>query len=124
MLRDCKVAHLHMIILKTESTASALRNTRLFIVTLLRSYANHAPAPSLYFKRQALVSHGRELVNTLAFQEAELDNVTKERALNAGIKSLRAAGNSENDLDLSVLEDTNERYEFLYEGIIALLGLT
>lgn len=111
-----------MILLKTESTPSALRNTRSFIVTLLQSYANYAPAPSLYFKRQALVSHGRELVNTLAFQEAELDDATKERALNAGIKSLRAAGDSENDLDLSVLEDTNERYNFLREGIVVLLS--
>lgn len=67
------------------------------------------------------MSHGRELVNTLAFQEAELDEATKERALRAGIKSLRAAGDSENDFDLSVLEDNDDRYDLVREGIIALL---
>lgn len=103
---------------------SALRNIQSFIVNLLQSYTDHASPPSSHFKHKALIAHGRELVIALDFLASDLDDASKERVLNAGIRSLRAAGDSENDLDLSVLEDMDGYYERLREGIAALLCQT
>ena len=104
-----KVAHLHLITLKPQCSNSTSTKTSSFIAKLLHSYFHDAQVSgpsSLHFKRNALIAHGRELVNSLEFFAQDLDEASKERVLEAGIKCLRAAGDSELNLNLSTLRGT------------------
>ena len=58
----------------------------------------------MYFKRQALVAYGREMVTALEFFATDLDEEAKERVLGAGVRTLRAAAASESDLDPEVVD--------------------
>ena len=101
-----EVAHLHLILLKSQT--SAHESTWSFTTLFLESYFKRSVAPSLYFKRQVLLAYGRELVNNVEFSASELDEPSKQRALHLGIRSLTAAGNSENELDYSVFEEPDD----------------
>jgi hypothetical protein len=116
------VAHLHIILLNSKSSQPAVENTKTFITTLFRTYGLHAPPPSPYFKHQVLTSHGRELVTALELFANELDEPSKQRIVKAGIRSLRAAGDSEADINLSCLGDEDNDYPSLKEGILTLVG--
>lgn len=117
------VAHLQVILLNSKSSQMAVTKTKAFITTLLRTYAQHAPRPSPYFKHQTLVAHGRELVIARDLFANELDEPSKQRVVKAGLRSLRAAGDSEADIDLSCLDDEDGDYPSLKEGVLALLGV-
>jgi hypothetical protein len=49
------------------------------------------------------MTYGCELVNRLEFHAVELDDMSKERLLKAGVSSLTAAGDSESEVDCSIL---------------------
>ncbi|KAJ7221631.1 kinase-like domain-containing protein [Mycena pura] len=93
------VAHLHLIISNHVREPEVCAATRTFISAFLDSYAAHAAPTSMYFKRQALVSYGREMVTALEFFATDLDEETKGRVLNAGVRTLRAAAASESEMD-------------------------
>src|SRR6266481_4008670 len=78
----CEVAHLHLI--RSQTQTSAHENSRTFTAALLNSYSKHAPTPSAYFKRQALIIYGCELVNSLESHALEFDDVSKEGLLKTG----------------------------------------
>jgi len=108
--------------LRTKSSEDTLTLTRAFTKTLLRNYALHAPAPSLHFKRQALIIQGGDLINALGEGGAEFDDDMKQRAFDAGVRSLRAAGDSEQSIDLSFFDDALPAYESLYERVTSILS--
>ena len=63
-----------------------------FTTLFLESYTKRSSAPSLYFKRQALLAYGREPVNGMEFLASKLVEPSKQRMLHLGIRSLTAAG--------------------------------
>ena len=83
--------------------------------------------PSKAFKRRTLLSHGREMVNGVALYEQKLDPAAKRSVLAAGMRSLRAAGTSPDDLGMQILRakdadgasvsDVNEYHHGTLEGI-------
>jgi uncharacterized protein YihD (DUF1040 family) len=102
-------------------------------INLKSSGSNSSPnlnwAPSEGFKRGVLLSHGRELVNGVVMYEAKLDDAAKTRILIAGVRSLEAAGDSEDDVDLKLLrarkvggiEDGIDGHEErIWKGFVAL----
>ena len=95
--------------------------TRSFTTLFLESYSKHTAAPSPYFKRQALLAHGRELVNSVEFCASELDEPSKKRVLFFGIRSLTAAGNSESEVDYSAFEDLDDEFNALNQHVISML---
>jgi hypothetical protein len=105
--------------LKTQT--SAHDSARSFTTLFLESYSKRSAAPSLYFKRQALLAYGRELINAVEFLASELDGPSKQRALHLGIRSLTAAGDSENELDYSVLQDPDDEFSALNQHVISML---
>lgn len=105
--------------MKTQTFADDA--TRSFITLFLESYSKHSPAPSLYFKRQALLAYGRELVNSVEFFASELDEPSKKRVLHLGIKSLTAAGDSENEVDYSAFQDPDDEFNTLNQHVISML---
>ncbi|KAJ7822677.1 kinase-like domain-containing protein [Mycena leptocephala] len=94
------VAHLHLLIAQSESVVSHATHT--FISVFLDSYGTHVPPASDYFKRQALIAYGREMVNAIEFFASELDDEAQKRVFNAGVRSLQAAGGSDLDMDVKV----------------------
>lgn len=103
------MAHLHVIILNDKSSATAIEHTQLFISHYLRTWASTRSTPlSPCSRHHVLISHGRELVSALELYSKTLDDLSKTRILWAGVTSLRAAGASEKDLDLSFFEDHDD----------------
>ncbi|KAJ7494489.1 kinase-like domain-containing protein [Mycena galericulata] len=92
---DMFAAHLHLIILNSKTTPEVREAVRTFVSVFLDSYATCVPPPSLYFRRQALVAYGREMVTAIDFFAAEPDKDTQKRVLDAGVGSLRAGSESE-----------------------------
>ena len=88
---------------------------------LPESYTKRSAAPSLYFKRQALLAYGRELINGVEFLESKLDEPSKQRMLHLGIRSLTAAGGSENEFDYSAFEDSDDEFSPLIQHVSTLL---
>jgi hypothetical protein len=105
--------------LKTQTSAHDA--TRSFTTLFLESYSKRSAAPSLYFKRQALLAYGRELVNGVEFLASELDEPSKQRVLQIGTRSLTAAGDSENELDYSPFEDPDDEFDPLNQHVISML---
>jgi len=93
----------------------------LFITRFLESYFKGSAATSLYFKRQALLAYGRELVNGVEFPTYELDGPSKQRMLHYGVRCLTAAGDSENELDYSAFEDPDDEFSTLNQHVISML---
>ncbi|KAJ6546876.1 kinase-like domain-containing protein [Mycena capillaripes] len=98
------IAHLHLLIAQSRSKPDVSESTRTFISAFLESYGAHATPASTYFKRQALVAYGREMVTAIEFFAVDLDDEAQKRVLEAGIRSLRAAGGSESEMDDKVVE--------------------
>jgi len=115
----CKVAHLHLI--RSQTQTSAHENSRTFTAALLNSYSKHAPTPSAYFKRQALIVYGCELVNSLESHALEFDDASKEELLKTGVRILTAAGASDNEVDYSNLKVPDDHYRGLNLDIIAMV---
>ncbi|KAF7353757.1 APH domain-containing protein [Mycena venus] len=99
------VAHLHLIIAQSGSKPDVCDTTRTFISAFLDSYGAHAPPASTYFKRQALIAYGREMVTAIEFFAADWDESARKRVLDAGVRSLRAADGSEAEVNVK-LDDT------------------
>ncbi|KAJ7168411.1 kinase-like domain-containing protein [Mycena crocata] len=97
------VAHLHLLVSQTRGCEAA----RTFIASFLDSYGAHAPPVSPYFKRQALIAYGREMVTAIEFFATELDEEGKKRVLTAGVRSLRAAAGSESEMNSSAIRWEN-----------------
>jgi hypothetical protein len=117
--KECEVAHLHQIRLKTQT--SVHENARSFTAALLDSYSKHAPTPSAYFKRQALTVYGCDVVNSLEFLACELNDASKEQLLKAGVRSLTAAGDSENEVDYTIFKVPDDNCGGLSLDIIAMV---
>jgi hypothetical protein len=115
---ECEVAHLHLIRLQIQ--ASAHENSRSFAAFLLDSYFKHAPAPSGYFRRQILMAYGCELVTRLENARG-LENASRGRLLKAGVRSLIAAGGSENKVDYSTLKVLDDDCGDLSQDIMAMV---
>ena len=64
--------------------------------------------PSANFKRQFLLSHGRELVNGIQIYNEKLDQDAKIKVLRAGIRSLRAAGGDDDELNLDLIKEDHD----------------
>ena len=116
-----EVAHLHVSLLKPQTSAHASDNIRSFTTLLLESYSKRSVAPSLYFKRQALLAYGCELVNSVEFLASELDEHSKQQVLHLGIRSLTAAGDSEHRLDYSAFENPDDEFKALNQHVISML---
>ncbi|KIM42772.1 hypothetical protein M413DRAFT_123435 [Hebeloma cylindrosporum] len=100
------LAHLHVHLLNTPSSATATQsNLRLFAKSTFRAYAQSQPqqVASNGFKRALLISHGREMVNSVSQYEEDLTKESKRKVVAAGVRSLRAAGESKDDIDLTGL---------------------
>ncbi|KAJ7778673.1 hypothetical protein DFH07DRAFT_1033368 [Mycena maculata] len=102
-LTEQAVAHLHLVILKSRNIPEVEEAVRTFISAFLDSYGTRVPRASLYFKRQALIAYGRELVTAIEFFAAELDGEAKDRVLDVGVRS-RAAGESDSELDAKLVD--------------------
>ncbi|KAF9244441.1 kinase-like domain-containing protein [Melanogaster broomeanus] len=112
------VQSLHYILLRSDSTHDLILRTNAFTGTMLQNYALHAPPPSSQFKRHALLVYGRLSVNAVEFFKVNFDDGMRRRALDAGVRYLRAAGGSVDEMDLSMFDDdcgTLTSYEILYE---------
>ncbi|KAH8099778.1 kinase-like domain-containing protein [Cristinia sonorae] len=100
------LAHLQLHILNSTATNATKMTIQSFIIAMYEAYATTNGTewrPSHNFVRRFLLSHGRELVNDVHFYTTSLDESSKRRLLNAGLRSLRAAGGSVEEIDLSIL---------------------
>ncbi|KAJ6620354.1 kinase-like domain-containing protein [Mycena sp. CBHHK59/15] len=98
------VAHLHLILLDNNTPADVSAVVRSFVAIFLDNYGTHAPTISPYFKRQALIAYGREMVTAIEFFAAELDEPSRKRVLDKGIWSLRSAGESQDNMESKILD--------------------
>lgn len=114
------VAHLNLELLKAEQSADADALSRLhtFSTVFIRARLLHAPARSPLFKRNILLAHARELLSSSRFFD-DLDEITRKRAIESGLQSLRAAGESETDIDLALLDEAS--YGSFYKHIRAII---
>lgn len=62
--------------------------------------------PSNGFVRRLLLSHGRDLVRGVKLYSEKLDDASKRRLLEGGERSLRAAGESSDKIDVRFLRPT------------------
>ncbi|KAJ7671006.1 kinase-like domain-containing protein [Mycena rosella] len=110
------VAHLDLIILYGSSTQESCEAIRSFISVFLDSaYDTHVPPVSSYFKRQAMIAYGREMITAVEFFAEELDEEAQRRVLDAGICSLRAAAESEEEMGTKLVNATAIRE--VWDGI-------
>jgi len=103
----------HINIMRTEYENDILARLHHFITNFIQNYLHHSPPLSLDFKRQVLLSHGRELIYSRSY--LELDEATQKRTLEAGVRSLRAAGDLGDDIDWTLLDDTEMGPRSLFE---------
>lgn len=99
------VAHIHVHCLNSTTTVTGQNNLQLFAKAIFRAYAQSQPqqVASCGFKRALLISHGREMVNSVSQYVEDLNEESKKRVVAAGVRSLRAAGESDDDIDLTGL---------------------
>lgn len=111
------VQSLHWILLKPSSTDAAKKCTTAFISTMLRNYGQVcAGVPSPRFRRYALIIHGRVTISLMQWNADQFDDAMKQKALESGLSYLRAAGESEDTMDVSIFDsETVTPYESLYE---------
>ncbi|KAF8817267.1 hypothetical protein BYT27DRAFT_7153412 [Phlegmacium glaucopus] len=96
----------------------AIKRTQSFIRVFLRNYDRHAPRPSLRFKRQTLIALGIAMLNQSAFFATDLESGAVKRAVHLGLGCLRAAGDSEQEIDTTWFDETLTAYEALFEKVI------
>ena len=122
------VAHLHFHMLNSTSPAIKERITS-FSTSMLNSYSSSHPAvplwaPSANFKRRLLLSHGRELINGIQMYNKKLNKDTKMKVLQAGVRSLRAAGEADDELNLQLIKENNDSGDYdsgrIWQGFKAL----
>lgn len=107
------VAHLHVHILNSATSPLAKRRIQDFTHSWLKAYVEAQPQdatadttwkPSNGFTRRLLLSHGRDLVRGVKLYDAKLDDGSKARLLEGGARSLRAAGQAGDKIDMSFLK--------------------
>ena len=116
---------MHWILLKSNISDAAKNRTNAFISIMLQNYGQvRADVPSPQFRRQALIFYGREIINLLKWGADEFDDIVmKEKALELGLTSLRAAGASVDTMDVSIFDsETVTPYERLFEKARAMLA--
>jgi hypothetical protein len=97
-------------ILNDQTSEISRTNIRHFIFYFLKSYAKYFPSLSADSQRRALISHGRELVNGVELFSEKLSEISKARLIDAGARSLRAAGDPGDTLEKSPPEHYNDNY--------------
>ena len=99
------VAHLHVHFLNSTTTVAAQNRLQLFAKAIFRAYTQSQPqqVASNGFKRGLLISHGREMVVSISQYEENLNEESKKRVVAAGVRSIRAAGESNDGIDLTGL---------------------
>jgi hypothetical protein len=119
-----EVQSLHWILLETNSTDSAKKCTTAFTRTLIRNYGQvRADVPSPQFRRYALLSYGYLTISLLHWApEFQEDHAMKKRALDSGLRYLRAAGDSVETMDMSIFDlEAEAPYEDLFEEARAII---
>jgi len=104
------VGHLHVHLLNSTSSTAVINQIQGFTVAMYGACAaSFRPdwRPSNAFKRQCLISHGRGLVNGIKWYNAKLNDASKSRLIRAGLRSLRAAGDSQDGIDLGVMRPSS-----------------
>jgi hypothetical protein len=103
------VAHIHIHILNSTTSVAAQTNLQLFAKAMFNAYMQSQPGrvASSRFKRTILISHGRELVNGVSLYGGKLNDESKKRVVAAGLRSLKAAGESESGVDLAGLKPSS-----------------
>ena len=90
---------------------------------MLQSYGEvRADIPSPRSRRYALIVHGRITISRMQWHADELDDTMKQMALESGLCYLRAAGESEDMMDVSIFDCGMTPYESLYEKARAILA--
>lgn len=97
-----------------------------FMSALFQAYNRHSPSTSKIrskdFQRRFLISHGRELVNGIELYK-NLGAEGSQHVMAAGIRSLRAAGPSIEELNLEALwEGADENRGNWIRDILSSLG--
>ncbi|KAF8185121.1 kinase-like domain-containing protein [Pholiota molesta] len=120
------LAHLHVHMLNSTTSVIVKHRIKRFTDVWLRAYVgarveseNEAYwKPSNGFIRRLLLSHGRDLVRGVKLYGGKIDGATKHRLLEGGARSLRAAGGSRDDVDLSVLKQERDEVHLkdIWEG--------
>lgn len=104
-----KAAHLHLPLLSPHTSPDQLLSISSFMTEFLSAYAAHSPTRSQEFVRSALLSHGRELINAIDFQQADLaGDHHKSSLIRSGARCLRAAVCTSSALIVGTLAE-NER---------------
>ena len=110
------VQSLHWASLKSNPTDTAKKCITSFISAMLQSYGEvRADIPSPRFKRYALIIYGRVTISRMKWDADELDDTMKQKALESGLCYLRAAGECEETMDVSIFDCGMRPYESLYE---------
>ena len=119
LIGPSKVASLQMNFLLGEPSETAIKRTQTFIRVFLRNYDMHALRPSLRFKRQTLISIGTSMLLQFAFFTTDLKDTAIRRAIDSGLGCLRAAGDSEQEMDTTWFDDSETLtvYEGLFEKV-------
>jgi hypothetical protein len=97
-------------ILNDQTSGISTTNIRHFTFHFLKSYAKHFPPFSAESQRRVLISHGREIVNGVELFSEKLSGSSKRRLIDAGVRSLRAAGDPGDTLQTFPPEDYNDNY--------------
>ena len=117
---------MHWILLKSSFTDAEKERATKFISTMLRNYGQvRTDVPSPHFRRDALITYGRETISLIKWGVDEFDDSMKQRALDSGLAYLRAAGESVDTMDVSIFDSesvTITPYESLYEKARAILA--
>ena len=99
-------AHLRLSLLSPRTFPDQLMAISSFTTKFLSVYAARSPARSKEFVRSALLSHGRELINAVEFQQADLAGDNHKAALiQAGARCLRAAVSADSELIANMLAE-------------------
>jgi hypothetical protein len=101
-----------------KSSDVTIKRTEAFMRVFLRNYDMLAPRPSLLFKRRTLIALGSAMLLQSGFYAADLNDKTIRRAADSGLGCLRAAGDSEEEIDTTWLDETLTEYEALFAKVI------
>ncbi|KAJ2924185.1 hypothetical protein H1R20_g12909, partial [Candolleomyces eurysporus] len=118
------LAHIHITKFKPSTSPGGQERLGKFMSALFQAYSHHSPskARSKGFQRRFLISHGRELVNGIGMYQ-DLGAKGSQNVMEAGVRSLRAAGGSSDELNLEALwEGSDESGGIWLSEILSSLG--
>ncbi|RXW19855.1 hypothetical protein EST38_g5998 [Candolleomyces aberdarensis] len=118
------LAHIHITKFKPSTSPEGQERLGKFMSALFQAYSRHSPsnARSKGFQRRFLISHGRELVNGIGMYK-DLGAKGSQNVMEAGVRSLRAAGPSSDELNLEALWEESDESGGIWLGeILSSLG--